>query len=715
MIRLPIPLRVLLVVVLALLDAGLLRAAAQITSGLDHVQHVVIIVKQNKSFDHFFGAFPGADGATQGTLSDGRVVNLVRANDQTPDICNQPLCNFAAIDGGKMDRYDVLPLGNQNGNFAAYSQETQEDISNYWSYAQNFVLGDHMFSATQSAGFPDQLMYIAANNGGAWDNPNNPTNENPVRWGCDSNPAQTVHVFDEIGNNYRVFPCFDFPTMMDSLSNAGLTWKFYGPTASDGGYEWLAPNAIKHIRESPLWTTNVVDQSQFVQDAKSGNLPTVSWIVPTSLYSEHPGNLPSGASTCAGENWTVAQINAIMQGPLWNSTVIFVTWDDSGGFFDHVTPPATGRFTLGVRVPLLIISPFAKNGYVTHRQYSYVSFLKFIETRFHLAPLTSLDADADPMLDAFDFGAPRPPLVLSSRSCPLLGGLNLSFGGQLVGTTSSKSGFQLFNDRDVTLSGISVSTTGNFSQTNDCPGTLAPGAKCSIRATFKPSAAGPYAGQLTVSDSDPSPQQTNLTGIGSNISVSPPGLSFSATGVGMTSAPLSLTLTNHGTGNLSIASIKTVGDFTESDTCGTALAAGASCTINLKFKPTTTDLLYGSLFISSSDPASPQQILLGGSAYQVAYDPRSLTFSPQNVGTTSPPKTVQVTNLGSVTLTFASFVASGDFAETNNCGSSIGAGGSCTISVTFTPTQLGTRTGGVTVTDSDLLNPQVIKLSGTGQ
>lgn len=687
------------------------------TSGdITQIEHIVIIVKQNKSFDHYFGTFPGANGATTGTLSNGQVISLPPLNDQMPDLCNIPACNVAAIDGGQMDRFDLPALSNLNGNLAAYSQATQSDIPNYFAYAQNFVLGDAMFSSHQAAGFPNQLTYIAATSGGAFDNPSNRQRVFPVRWGCDSEASQQVGVFDDQGNVLRQFPCFDFPTMADSLEAAGLTWRFYGPLQTDLGYEWVPFDAISHIRNTAEWS-NVVSHTQFVVDALSGNLPTVSWLIAAGGNTEHPGNLPGGPSVCDGENWTVAQINAIMQGPLWNSTAIFVTWDDSGGFFDHVSPPATGPYTLGLRVPLLVISPFAKAGYISHVQYSHYSMLKFIETRYGLAPLTSLDANSADMLDNFDFTQEAlPPLILPQRSCPLLGGSHLSFGSQLVGTTSAPSGFTLSNRGSSAIQNISVATTANFSQTSTCPANLLAGKKCVVTMTFQPDAIGPFTGQLTITDSDPSsPQTVSLTGAGSNISVGPGSITFSATGLSLTSAPKTVTVTNQGSTAVAISSIQTVGAFGQTNTCGTQLDPASSCTISVTFAPMSAGQLFGSLFVNHDDPGSPNQVLLTGFGSQASLQPGKVVFNPQTVGVTSPPKLVKVTNLGSATLTFASIVATGDFAQTNTCGTGIAPGTFCKITVTFTPTDLGVRTGQITVTDSDMRPPQVVNLSGTGQ
>jgi len=171
-------------------------------------------------------------------------------------------------------------------------------------------------------------------------------------------------------------------------------------------------NAINHIRNTALWTSNVVHHTQFVTDAMNGNLPNVCWIV-SGPTSEHPPD-----SSCLGENWTVQQVNAVMQGPNWNSTAIFITWDDFGGFYDHVPPPKVDNYGFGPRVPLLIISPFAKQGYISHTQYEFSSLLKFAEARFNLAPLTPRDTMSNDMTDSFNFDQdPRPPFMLQTRVC----------------------------------------------------------------------------------------------------------------------------------------------------------------------------------------------------------------------------------------------------------------------------------------------------------
>jgi len=373
------------------------------------IQHIVFIIKENRTYDNYFGTFPGGDGATQGTISTGQVIPLRHLPDTTPrDIDHSFAAANTGIDGGKMDKFDLIHGANVNGDYLAYTQFVESDIPNYFTYARNFVLGDRMFSSLTGPSFPNHLYTVGAQSAGAI---NNPAGGN---WGCDAVAGTRVQVMDSSGKISTQFPCFDFKTLTDSLDTSGLTWKYYAPAEGQPGYIWSILNAVQHIRNTQLWTTNVVPESQFVTDALNGNLPSVCWIV-SGPTSEHPPD-----SSCVGENWTVQQINAIMQGANWNSSAIFLTWDDFGGFYDHVPPPKVDSFGFGPRVPLLIISPFAKQGFVSHTQYEFSSLLKFAERRFNLPPLTSRDTEANDMTDAFDFDqGPRPPLILDTANADL--------------------------------------------------------------------------------------------------------------------------------------------------------------------------------------------------------------------------------------------------------------------------------------------------------
>jgi len=380
-------------------------------NGMQKIQHIVFLIKENRSFDHYFGRFPGADGATSGKTSMGQTVQLSPAPDETPyDLGHSWRDALIAIDGGTMSKFDLVQSGDLDSYLLPYTQLYESDIPNYYAYARNFVLADHMFSSLAGPSFPNHLFTVAAQGGGALDNPH----PNMYNWGCDSDEGQTVPVRHPDGNVTVEPPCFDFQTLADSLEAAHVNWKYYAPPKGKYGYQWSALDAIRHIRNSDLWNQRVVTDDQFVSDALHGALPAVSWLV-TGDASEHPP-----LSTCAGENWTVKQLNAIMQGPDWNSTVVFLTWDDFGGFYDHVPPPVTGPYQLGPRVPLLIISPYARKGYISHTQYDFSSFLKFAEVRYHLPALTDADSKAGDMLDSFDFNQhPLPSLILRPHSCPV--------------------------------------------------------------------------------------------------------------------------------------------------------------------------------------------------------------------------------------------------------------------------------------------------------
>lgn len=388
------------------------------------IKHIVFFVKENRTFDNYFGTYPGANGATTAMDSQGKVVPLQHERDQIPDIDHSSNGAIQAYDQGKMDRFDQLssqaagkhPTGTYSNN--SLTQLQQSDIPNYWSYAQNYVLGDAMFSSLMGPSFPNHLYTIAAQSGGAINNPRTDKNIGSLKnaqkgWGCDIQ-NQKVQVKDSSGSTSLQEACFNFKTLADELDGKHYSWKYYAPPSGKSGYIWSSFDAIKHIRYGPDWKF-VVPTEQFMTDAARGALPTVSWIVTPGQVSEHPP-----ASVCTGENWTVQMLNSLMQGPDWSSTAVFLTWDDFGGFYDHVAPQQVDGYGLGFRVPLLVISPYAKKGYIDHTQYEYSSMLRFAEDQLGLAPLTNRDKGANNMSAAFDFTqSPRAPLVLQQRICNL--------------------------------------------------------------------------------------------------------------------------------------------------------------------------------------------------------------------------------------------------------------------------------------------------------
>jgi len=245
------------------------RSPGAKTVDLSAINHVVFIVKENHTFDSYFGTFPGANGATSGPNSLGQVIPLGRMPDQiTFDPTHSWFSFFTVLDGGKMDRFDLPPAAGPNGS-AAYSQLTEQDIPNYFTYARHFVLADRMFSSFHGDSYPNHLYTIAAQSGGVIAGEGNvSTRSRDHSWGCDSPEGTTVLVKDPEGDFLDEFPCFDFQTLGDSLDSAGVSWNYYAPTRGNRGYNFSAYNSINHIRNTSLWTEHVVPETQFVTDGR---------------------------------------------------------------------------------------------------------------------------------------------------------------------------------------------------------------------------------------------------------------------------------------------------------------------------------------------------------------------------------------------------------------------------------------------------------------
>jgi hypothetical protein len=516
-----------------------------------------------------------------------------------------------------MDQFDLMFQANVNGDYLSYSELQQSDIPNYYAYAQNYVLADNMFSSMQGPSLPNHFYTIAASSWGVISTPE--VKSSNLSWGCDTtNTAMTVQVMDASGNITNVFPCFDYSTLADLLDNAGVSWKYYAPSEGQRGYMFSVYNNIRHIRYGTDWTSDVVPDTQFVGDAMAGNLPAVSWLV-TGYANEHAPN-----PTCYGENWTVQQINAIMQGPDWPTTAIFIVWDDFGGFYDHVTPPKSDQYGLGPRVPLLIISPYAKPGYISHTVYEHSSVVRFIEETFGLPNLGNRDVGTNDTMDSFNFSqAPNPPLVLTPRSCPLIN-KTMTFGEHLVGSNVSTSfhpstqPLQLFNtSASKSLKVNSVTVTGNasdFTALGCLRGTIAPGTPCNVNVSFVPTQAGPRSATITIVDSDPSsPHKVTVSGIGSELSV-PSMLIFGKQLTVGKKAWLTLSAKNMRPTSISISSVAGVGsDFQVTNTtCVGSLAPGSSCSIQVQFGPKAAGPRWGQVDIIDTDPGSPHQVRLVG-------------------------------------------------------------------------------------------------------
>jgi hypothetical protein len=316
--------------------------------------------------------------------------------------------------------------------------------------------------------------------------------------------------------------------------------------------------------------------------------------------------------------------------------------------------------------------------------------------------------------------APSPNVGLSAA---------LNFGNQNVGTTSAPQNVTVTNtgNKNLNITAITFTGTnpGDFSQTNTCSVAVAAGKTCTISVSFTPAATGARSANLSITDNAPdSPESLAVSGTGVSsgspaVSLNPTSLTFATQLVGTTSPGQTVTLTNTGTGALSITSITSSGDYAQTNNCGSTVNAGASCTITVTFTPTAPNTRTGAVTITDNAPDSPQSVSLTGTGTYVELVPTSLTFASQKIGTTSPGQTVTLTNTGVSSLGIRSISITGtnnaDFAQTNNCGSSVAAGKSCTFTVTFTPTATGTRSANLTITDYQAgSQTQNVPLTGTG-
>jgi phospholipase C len=392
------------------------------------IRHIIFMVKEDHTFDSLFGSFPGADGATTYPGTDGKrhhlnhqPVELLRSLTKTPSAYR------IAFDSGRLDGFSQIPGSEQTNAFngkredMADSQLDESDIPAYWRYARTFTLADRFFSSVASNSFPNHLFTIAGQAANTDDIPTSlGVSTHPDAWGCDAPPGTRVEQHTADGGYTFTTPCFDFATLGDRLDAAGLSWAYYAPGQNQPGYQWSALDAIKHIRFGIDWQTRVRPYGQFASDAQAGTLPAVSWLVQPEQYSDHPDL----SNICDGENWTVDQINAVMGNAReWAHTAIILTWDDWGGFYDHVRPPVgpNPQIQYGLRVPAIVISPYARRAYVDHTTYSFSSLLRFAEDVFGLSPLTAQDGQEATMLNAFDFGQrPAAPLVLGQQGCRTL-------------------------------------------------------------------------------------------------------------------------------------------------------------------------------------------------------------------------------------------------------------------------------------------------------
>jgi phospholipase C len=383
------------------------------------IQHVVVIVQENRSFDNLFAGFPGADAPMTGTMSDGKVVALHPINFNTGDLDHGYGASLQDYDGGKMNGFDTTytSRGRKAGRLA-YSYLERSLVAPYWSMAQQYTLADAMFATEHGASWTAHLDIIGTTNisptAAVVDFPNSSP------WDCFA-PGNTrtpvINAKYQYKNN-GPYPCFtQFNTMATTLDAAGISWRYYAPKIQgDIGGLWSPFGAIKAVRYGPDWHNVIAHPAQVLSDIAAGNLAQVTWITPEWNWSDHAG----GGSTM-GPSWVAAIVNAVGESPFWQSTAIVVLWDDWGGFYDDAAPPQLDFKGLGLRVGCIIISPYARPGYVSHTQYEFGSVNAFIEQVFNLPALGPAsagysDARANSIVDSFDFT--QTPITFAPISAP---------------------------------------------------------------------------------------------------------------------------------------------------------------------------------------------------------------------------------------------------------------------------------------------------------
>jgi phospholipase C len=398
------------------------------------IQHIVVIFQENRTPDNLFQdpvlIKNGADIALSGLNSLHQTIPLspidlgtAGPNPQNYDLSHTNPAFVSMYDGGKMDGADLIPCSpashcppKAHPN-PQYMYVKPSDVQPYFALAEQYAFADRMFQTNEGPSFPAHQFIISGTSAPAASS-NLFAAENPILSpaGCIAPLTNRVTMIDASGSEIKAgsrYPCFEHPTLTDLLNAKGVTWRYYTPSA---GSIWTGPDAIEHICQQqtingtltctgPDWMSNVIiPQTQVLMDIANGQLPQVSWIIPNGQSSDH-----AGSNDGSGPSWVAAIVNEIGNSPYWANTAIIITWDDWGGWYDHVAPKVINDgvswgsgYVYGFRVPLIVVSPYAKAAYISHTTHDFGSILKFIETTFDLPGLGYADDPADDLSGCFN-------------------------------------------------------------------------------------------------------------------------------------------------------------------------------------------------------------------------------------------------------------------------------------------------------------------------
>ncbi len=365
------------------------------------IRHFITLMQENHTFDNYFGTYPGAEGfppnvcmPVNPAVLDGPCIKPFHLGNQPiTDLDHSTATAIAQYNEGRMDGFISAFLQRNEDGRIAMGYYDASDIPYYWNLADNFVLFDRMFSSAKDGSFSNHIYWVAAS------------------------PIQK----DPHGQGYA-----NMTTIFDRLDEKGISWKFYvqnyDPALNYRNINqiqlenanrasqviWVPLLNMDRYLDNPQLSSHIVDLNEYFRDLQNGTLPAVSYIVPSGASEHPPGRIQSG------EKFVKNLIQALMRSSAWSTSVFMLSYDDWGGWYDHVPPPTVDAYGYGFRVPALMVSPYARKGYIDSKQLDFTSMLKFIEENWGLAPLTERDAKASNFLEAFDFSQPpRSPAFVS--------------------------------------------------------------------------------------------------------------------------------------------------------------------------------------------------------------------------------------------------------------------------------------------------------------